>query len=351
MPVTGRVVCITRSGGPEVLAIQEREFPDPGPGEIRVRTHAVGVNFADVFCRYGLYEAAPEPPFVCGFEVGGVIEEVGPDVTDRAVGDRVMMLTRFDGYAEYVVGKSWWSLPLPDDWSFTEGAAFPTVYATAWYALFDRAHLEDGMKVLVHAAAGGVGTAALQLSQLHDVEVFATASTPEKLALAAREGARHGINYTSEDFEPIVLDLTDGRGVDVVLDSVGGDVFKKSYRCLAPGGHLVSFGAAVFTPTSAKISPLGWARMGIEFLRRPKVDPMEMVGANKSVHGFNLAYMFENRALFERGSAFLGARAREGKLRPIVGLTLPFEQAAEAQERLRKRGTTGKVVLELDVES
>jgi NADPH2:quinone reductase len=343
--VDGRVVNITRSGGPQVMRVEERAFPDPGPGEIRVRAFAAGVNFADLFCRYGLYEAAPKPPFVCGFEVCGVVDAVGEGVDAPRVGERVMMLTRFGGYAEYVVGKSWWSLALPDDWSFAEGAAFPTAYATAWYALFERAHLRDGMRVLVQAAAGGVGTAALQLCRLHDVEVFATASTAEKLAHARAHGAHHGINYLSEDFESVVMDKTGGRGVDVVLESVGGEVFDKSYRCLAPAGHLVSFGAATFTPTTARISPLGWARMGVEFLRRPKIDAMQMVSDNKSVHGFNLVYMFEERELFSRGAAFLGEHARSGALRPVIGLSVPFASAADATEAMRKRETLGRVVL------
>jgi NADPH:quinone reductase-like Zn-dependent oxidoreductase len=350
MTVTRRSMTIARSGGPASLALVEDQARDPGPGEIRVRAHAAGVNFADLFCAYGLYEAAPPPPFVCGFEVAGVVEAVGEGVDNRNVGDRVIQVTRFGGYADHVTAPAYLSLPLPDGASFEEGAAFPTVFTTAWYALDVLGHLKDGMRVLVHAAAGGVGTAALQLCKRFDVEVFATCST-QKLDVAKEHGADVVIDYTRENFARVIRDHTGGSGVDLVLDSIGGDVFKKSYDLLNPRGHLVSFGAATLTPSSKRLSPVGWAKLGLDYVRRPRLDPLQMVGENKTVSGFNLVHLTEDRPLIAQAMSTLGALYEEGTIAPVLGKTFAFEDAGDALEHLRNRSSVGKVVLTIPGET
>jgi NADPH:quinone reductase-like Zn-dependent oxidoreductase len=335
---------IARSGGPSALELVEDEARDPGPGEIRVRARAAGVNFADLFCAYGLYEAAPPPPFICGFEVAGIVDAVGSGVEDRKVGDRVIQVTRFGGYADHVTAPAYLSLPLPHSATFEEGAAFPTVFTTAWYALDVLGRLKDGMRVLVHAAAGGVGTAALQLCRRFDVEVFATCST-QKLDVAKAHGADVVIDYTREDFVRVIRHQTGGGGVDLVLDSIGGDVLQKSYDLLNPRGHLVTFGAATLTPSSRRLSPVGWAKLGVGYLKRPRLDPLQMVGENKTVSGFNLVHLTEDLPLIEQAMSTLGALYAQGTIAPVLGRTFAFEAAGEALEHLRDRSSVGKVVL------
>ncbi|MBI3891444.1 MAG: zinc-binding dehydrogenase [Candidatus Wallbacteria bacterium] len=341
MPAAQAIV-VSRHGGPEVLVLREVEVAAPEPHQVQIAAKAVGLNFADVYERLGLYEAAPPPPFVPGFELAGVVTAVGRDVTRFRPGDRVAGATRFGGYATLVNVSEWFCFAMPAAATFEEAAGFPCVYATAFHALYNLGQLRDGMKVLIHAAAGGVGIAALQLARQKDVEIFATAGSDEKLKVARAHGAHHAINYEKEDFEPIVRAATKGRGVDLVLDSVLGEVFRKSYRLLAPTGQLVAFGAATMMPAGPRPN---WLKLAWQWLRRPRVDPLQMIGENRAVSGFNLVYLFDDRRLADVCFGPLARLWHEGALKPLIGLTLPFERAGEAQEALRGRRTVGKVVL------
>lgn len=335
-------MAITRYGGPEVFAPVSRPLRAPGPGEVRIRTRACGLNFADVFCRLGLYEAAPPPPFAPGFEAAGLVDAVGEGVTRFKPGDRVVGCTRFGGYATAIWAPERLVLAMPDGVSFEQAAGFPAVYATAHHALVRLGHVEAGQVVLVHAAAGGVGMAAVQLAKNRGARVLATCGGPRKVEVVRSWGVDEVFDYVAGDFEPWVRQVTRGRGVDLVLDSVGGASFKKSYRLLAPMGHLVMFGMAGFTPTGPKANPLALA---LEWLRQPRFSPLHMLPDNKTVSGFNLVYMFEHEEMTRKMLPDLASEWLAGKLDVHVDRTFPLQEAGAAQEHLRRRSSIGKVIL------
>lgn len=336
-----KAVVVPRYGDPSVLEVRERPEPVPGPGQLKVQVRAAGVNFADVLSRLGIYKAAPRPPFVPGIEVAGVVQEVGPDVTGLKAGDRVMAFCTFGGYAEKVCVPAAFAFPLPADMGFPEAAAFPVQYLTAWHAVHQLAHVRKGETVLVHAAAGGVGIAALQLLRHAEARVFATVGSEAKAAVVREENpGAVPILYTKEDFAQRIRKET-GRGVDVVLDSIGGDVFRKSWNLLEPYGRHILFGAA------AAVKPGAIARLGALWrLRRMLlVSPLSMLDRNRSLSCFNLYYMASRGELLREAAARMLEMRAQGILKPRVGLALPLEKAAEAHRRMQERRTAGKVVL------
>src|SRR5690349_16952557 len=225
-----KAIWITKYGGPEVLAVRDGPDPEPGPGEVRVRVRAAGLNFADIMARLGLYPDAPKPPCVVGYEAAGVVDALGSGVAGPPVGARVLALSRFGGQADVICIPAAHAVPMPAAMSFEEAAALPVNYITAYHALFRVAALRPGEKVLVHMAAGGVGIAALQLCRtVEGVETFGTASASKHGALRD-EGCHHPIDYRTRDYEAEVRGLTGGRGVDVVLDPLGGRDWRKGYR-------------------------------------------------------------------------------------------------------------------------
>ena len=231
-----RALVITKAGPPEVLKVEERPEPEPGPDQVKVRVRAAGINFADVMARQGLYPDAPKPPSVVGYEFAGELES----------GERVLGGCRFGGYAEYVVTDRANVMPLPDDWSFEEGAAMPVNYATAYAGLVRYGNVQEGERVLLHAAAGGVGIAATQVAKLRGAEVYGTASASKHEAIRGF-GVDHPIDYRNEDFVKEVRRIAgDKQPLDLVMDAVGGASFGKSFSLLRPGGRLVAFGASAF---------------------------------------------------------------------------------------------------------
>ncbi|ELZ26754.1 zn-dependent oxidoreductase, NADph:quinone reductase [Halogeometricum pallidum JCM 14848] len=318
-------IVVTEFGSSDVLEARETETPEPDPGEVRIEVAAAGLNFADVMQRRGHYRGGPEPPFVPGMEAAGTVDAVGDDV-DREVGDRVVALA--DGaYAEYVTAPEASLFDVPESMSFAEAAGFPVQFLTAHNCLHNWGDLTAHDRVLVHAAAGGVGTAAVQLADHAGAESFGTASTEEKLELASDLGLDHGVNYEEADFRETVDAETDGEGVDLVLDGVNGETFDRSLDALASFGRIVVYGAA-----SGDVA-------------RPETT--DLLFENKSVLGFHLG-----NAIEEGPSRVLGAVSdlqrllAEGELEVVVGETFPLEDAAEAQEYLETRRSVGKVVLE-----
>src|SRR4029079_1815797 len=215
-----RAVVLTGHGGPEVLQVQERPDPPVGPGEVRIAVKAAGINFADTMARMGLHPDAPKPPCVMGYEVAGEVESVGEGVDSLKVGDRVMAGTRFGGHAELISVPAEQALPFPDDWSFEQATAIPVNYATAYVALITMGGLREGQRALIHAAAGGVGTAAVQIARNVGAEIFGTASASKHDAIRDL-GAEHAIDYRTQDFEEEVRRITGGEGVDVIIDATG----------------------------------------------------------------------------------------------------------------------------------
>jgi NADPH:quinone reductase-like Zn-dependent oxidoreductase len=334
-----RQVWIPRTGGPEVLEVREAPEPEPGAGQVRIRVAAAGVNFADTTARIGLYPDAPKLPAVFGYEVAGTIDKLGAGAK-ATLGSRVLAFTRFGGQSEAVVVSAQQATPIPDDLSFEKAAAIPVVYTTAWIMLVWLGNVRPGEKVLVHAAAGGVGTAALQICRVKGAEVIGTASA-SKHARLKELGITHAIDYTTDDFEAEVQRVTGGRGVDIVLDAVGGASLAKSYRCLAPLGRLFAFGGSGFAPSGTR-NPFHLIKA---FLAMPSFKPFDLMNKNRGVFGVNLGHLWgETEKLRVILDEILGL-VRDKKLDPIVDRTFRFEQAADAHRFLQERKNFGKVLL------
>jgi synaptic vesicle membrane protein VAT-1 len=336
-----RAITIPRYGGPSVLEIREHGDPTPKEGEVRVRVEAAGLNFAEIMARKGLYPDAPKPPVVVGYEVAGVIDALGPGVTERAEGERVAALVRFGGHADVICVPSAQCFVLPDAMTFAEGAALPVNYLTAYHMLFQVSRVKAGDIVLVHMAAGGVGTAVLQLCRnLHDVTTIGTASAA-KHDYVRGHGCDHVIDYRSKDYVEEVRALTNGRGVDVVLDALGGADWRKGYDLLRPSGMLVAFGWANMST--------GSTRNLFKVLRQlttvPKWSPMQLMDANKAVAGVNLGHLWGEIAMIRKQGEALVALYRDGTIRPHVDEVFSFEDAARAHEKLESGKSVGKIVL------
>lgn len=338
-----RSIYITRRGGPEVLELRSAPDPVPGAGQVRVRIKAAGVNFADIMMRMGMYPGAPATPFVPGYEAAGIIDAIGPGLPRGAVlkgGDRVIVPCNYGGYTDTIVAKAGEVFAIPEGKSFEEAAALTVNYLTAYLALIEQGNLQEGRRVLIHGAAGGVGIAAAQISKIYGAEVFGTASKSKHEA-ARREGVDHPIDYRTEDFEEVVRKKTGGKGVHIVLDPVGGAHFGKSYRSLAIGGKLVVYGfSAGATGTSRQVLSLLW-----HWLRTPSFSPFDMMATNRGVIGLHLGRMTGETEVMTAALTKLVGWWTEGRIRPVVGATYPAEEAGKAHAFIQERGNTGKVVL------
>ena len=325
-------ISIVEPGGPEVLRPVERHAPAPGPGEVLVRVHAAGVNRPDILQRLGRYPPPPGAPAdIPGLEVAGTVASVGDGITGApprwAVGDRVCALVSGGGYAEYCIVPEPQCLPVPGSLDFVSAAAIPETYFTVWTNLFGRGRLRPGETLLVHGGSSGIGTTAIQLGRAGGATVYATAGSREKCAACERLGVAHAINYRTMDFALSITELTAGRGVDVILDIVGGDYLPRNIDCLAVEGRLLQIG---------------------------------LLGGNKS--SINLASVMQKRltitgsTLRIRSVAEKGAIAREleqhvwpllaaRSVAPIVHAVLPLSQAADAHRLLESGAVIGKLVL------
>jgi NADPH:quinone reductase-like Zn-dependent oxidoreductase len=340
-----RAVVQTGTGGPEVLQVQERPDPAVGPGDVRIAVRAAGINFADTLARVGLYPDAPKPPCVMGYEVAGEIESVGEGVTGRKPGDRVVAGTRFGGQAELVSVPVAQVLPLADRLSYEQGAAIPVNYSTAYSGLVIMAGVKEGERVLVHAAAGGVGTAAVQIARMLGAEVFGTASASKHDAI--RElGVTHAIDYRTQDFEQEVMQITGGEGIDIAFDAQGPRSFRKDYRLLRPGGRLVMYGLSEASSGQGRSIPRligSVAQMPIATM--PWWKSLGMMNENKGVFGLNMLAWWDKEGSVERITGPLIERIEEGGLEPIVAESFPFDRAGEAHRFIGDRRNIGKVVL------
>lgn len=335
---------ITKPGGPEVLQVQQRPDPVAGPGEVLVRVKAAGINFADVMARAGLYPDAPKPPSVVGYEFAGVVESIGDGVTEYASGDRVIGGTRFGGYAELVTPREDMLVPLPDDWSFEEGAAFPVNYTTAYAGLCRYGALHPGERVLLQAAAGGVGIAATQIAKLVGAEVFGTAS-PSKHAAIRGFGVDHAIDYRSQDFVKEIRRITgEKQPLDLAMDAIGGRSFRKSWSLLGAGGRLVCFGASALV-SGERRNPLTALKT---LAGMPPFNVVPMMSNSKSVIGLNMLTLWDAKGSLDEFMNPLRAWVDDGKLRPVVAEAFPLERGGDAHRFIIERRNVGKVVLTLD---
>jgi NADPH:quinone reductase-like Zn-dependent oxidoreductase len=331
---------IPRYGPPEVLAVREASDPAVLPGTVRIRVRAAGVNFSDLLARQGLYPDAPKPPCTVGYEVAGLVDAVGAGVTAPRVGDRVVATTRFGGQSELVVVPTAVVFPLPAGWSLEQGAAFPVVYLTAHHMLVRVAAARRGETVLVHAAAGGVGLAVAELSRVLGLRVLGLASAGKHAIL--REYGVEPLDGRDPRWFDVVRRAAP-RGVDVVLDAVGGDSWRHGYRLLAPAGRLVCYGASVLSEgTGRNLLKTIW-----RVVRFPRFGTLALMNDNKSVAGVNLGHVWNDQALLAPQVEALLGYAREGKLTPRVDRTFPLAEAAAAHRYIHERRNIGKVVLVL----
>lgn len=334
---------VPRSGPPEVLQLRTVASEPCGPGQVRIRVAYAGVNFADLAVRAGLYGPAPKPPVVPGFELSGTVAEAGAESGFRE-GDRVLAVTRFGGYVDEKVVDAPRARRVPDSMSLEEAAALPAQYLTAYHALSEVCRARKGETVLIHAAAGGVGTAAVQLCRALGLTSFGTASSDEKLEYARQNGLQHGINYSRNDFEAEVMRLTEGRGVDIALDANGGRSYGKSFRVLARGGRLVVYGAAAALPTSLR-AVKEWPRIAWEFAHQKWFHPFELISRNVAVCGLQLLLLWDQLDVLGAELEALLRHYAEGALKPQVDRIFPLGDAAEAHRYLHSRRSKGKVLL------
>lgn len=338
-----RRVVFRRHGGVDVLEVERFEAPRPCKGEVLVDVAFSGVNYADVLARRGFYKWAPPPPTTVGFEIAGVVSALGEGVRSIAVGDRVAAVTRFGGYASHVVVEEARAWKIPDAMPLEHGAAMPAVYMTAWHSLVDVARVRAGESILIQAVAGGVGLAALQIAKRLGLVTFGTASTSVKLDFARAHGLDHAIDYAKTDFEREVSRLTRGRGVDVVLDSLGGVGLKKGYRALARCGRLVTIGAAQVAPTAR--DPIALARAGLELVRGGLFHPFQLIEDNKSIAGVQVLLLWDELDRLRRGMDAIFRGYEEGAFRPHVDRIVALEDAKDAHRAMETRASKGKLLL------
>lgn len=326
-----KAIVITRLGGPEVLAVREVAEPKVEPGQVLVRVEAVGLNFADIMTAHGGYPGTPTPPFVAGREFAGV---------EEATGRRVMGYTQWAAFGQKTAARPELLWPIPAGWTAEQAAAFPVNYFTAYFAYWEAGLLGDGVdelgstglprkqkpsRVLIHAVAGGVGTAAVQVGKILGAEMYGTSSSDQKLAKVKQLGLQYGINYKNVDYETALKELTKGEGVDAVFEMLGGEHTAKSIRCLRDLGKVIQYGTATG--------------------KGPQLDVRALYAKAAMVQGLWLTYLSGKRDLMDLAWKQLSAWIGEGKLKPAVGHVLPIDKATEAYELLLGRKNFGKVVL------
>jgi NADPH:quinone reductase-like Zn-dependent oxidoreductase len=330
-----RAVVITEHGGPEVLKVQQRPDPRPGPGDVLIDVRAAGINFADLMARIGLYPDAPKPPCVIGYEVAGTIAETGAGVDGGLQpGQRVVAPTRFGGYAERAIARADGVVPLPENLSFEEGATVPIAYATAWEALIRAANLQPGERVLIHAAAGGVGIAATRIAKRTGAEVWGTAS-PGKHDACRSFGVDHPIDYTRRGWERGLPKL------DVVMDALGGASFRRSYKLLRAGGRLVCFGASGVVAGENR-NLLQAAKTAV---RMPRFNLIKQMSDSKAVIGLNVLSLWDEFQSAERWTGALTELLADGTVKPALAQAFAFDRAPDAHRYIAERRNIGKVVL------
>ncbi|MCO4762451.1 MAG: zinc-binding dehydrogenase [Myxococcales bacterium] len=334
-----RQIWIPKIGDPSVLDVRETEDPTPGDEEVRIQVAASGVNFADLMARMGLYPDAPPLPAVVGYEVSGVIDAVGPGVTDWAEGDRVVALTRFGGNSSAVICHQAQLAKVPDDKDLVEAASIPVTGLTSWMMLEIMGRVREGDRVLVHSAGGGVGLMALDLLKWRGAYAVGTASKGKHAFLLER-GYDQVVDYRNEDFHEV---LKDQDGFDLILDPVGGESWGKGLDLLRAGGRIICFGmSANATGNKRSMFQLMRTMSSVPWL---KVNPISLMNTNNGVMGVNMGHMWHERDRVGSWTRKLMELWSEGVIRPVVHATVPFDNAPEAHRILHDRENFGKVLL------
>jgi synaptic vesicle membrane protein VAT-1 len=340
-----RAVVVRRYGPPDVLAVQQLPDPQPKPGEVLIRVKAIGVNFADLLQRMGLYPGAPKPPFVPGLEIAGVVEKA-PEGARQSEGeglhpgDAVTAITHFNAYAEWIVVPAKDVFRLPPAMRFEEGAAIPVNYLTAYHSMFVMGNLQPGDRILIHGAAGGVGIAAVQLARARGLSTFGTAG-PTKQESLRKIGVDHPIDYEKSDFVEVVRKFSPD-GIEMVMDPIGGKSLTRSQQCLGPTGRLVVYGLADAAGSTGKRSLV----RGLSALAQtPRFHPLRLMSQNLAVIGVSLGLLDSRAGLLRRELADIFHLYAEQKIKPVIAKTFPLDQAAAAHQFLHDRKNIGKVIL------
>ena len=335
-------IFVTKHGVPDVLKLKPDSLKEPIIGEVCVKIKYSGINFADIMGRMGLYPTAPKPPYVPGFEIAGIIEKTGEDSTKNLVGRAVVGLSRFHGYSTHT------NVPLNqlffiDEKWLNVAAAIPVNYLTAYFMMVHQAAIRENEWFLIHGIGGGVGIAALQIAQHLGVKIIGTCSGWKHNQIHEM-GVEHVIDYRSENFKDRVLEITDGNGADVIIDSLGGKALKDSYGCLAEFGRLISYGFSKAAPGTKK----NILKIIPEYLGMPKFNPMHLMSKNKGVFGFHLGLIQKRQDLVKKYGSLLLKWLDDGIISPKVDTIFPLEKAAEAHQYISDRNNFGKVLLMAD---
>jgi NADPH:quinone reductase-like Zn-dependent oxidoreductase len=332
-------IFVTKHGVPDVLKLKPDSLKEPIIGEVCVKIKYSGINFADIMGRMGLYPTAPKPPYVPGFEIAGIIEKTGEDLTKNLVGRAVVGLSRFHGYSTHT------NVPLNqlffiDEKWLNVSAAIPVNYLTAYFMMVHQAAIRENEWFLIHGIGGGVGIAALQIAQHLGVKIIGTCSGWKHNQIHEM-GVEHVIDYRSGNFKDRVLEITDGNGADVIIDSLGGKALKDSYGCLAEFGRLISYGFSKAAPGTKK----NILKIIPEYLGMPKFNPMHLMSKNKGVFGFHLGLIQKRQDLVKKYGSLLLKWLDDGIISPKVDTIFPLEKAAEAHQYISDRNNFGKVLL------
>jgi NADPH:quinone reductase-like Zn-dependent oxidoreductase len=335
-----RQIVTTRNGGVEVLKVQEAPDPQPAQGEVVIKVKAAGLNFADILARQGLYPDGPKKPCVMGYEVAGVVEQIGEGVDPDLASKSVVAMTRFGGQSEKVVVRAEQLFPKPDKLSFEQAAAIPVNYLTAYALLVVMGGLRRDESVLIHNAGGGVGLAALDIAKKIGATTYGTAS-PGKHQFLRQRGLDHPIDYRNQDWLPVLKQLTNGRGVELVIDPIGGGHWKKSYAALRTTGRLGMFGVSAASATGLK----GKLKLLKAAAQMPRFRPLGLLNKNRGVFGLNLGHMWHEPEKVASWVKAIMEGIEEGWISPVVDKAFPFDQAGEAHSYIESRKNIGKVVL------
>ena len=339
-----RKIVYTRAGGVETIEIVEDSAPVPKSDQVCVRIHRAGINFAELMMRQGLYGSSPDFPFTPGYEASGIVIGVGDQVDTLKEGDRVLAMTGFGGYSEKVCLEAKRVIPIPDSVSFDQAAAIPVTYGTAFHMLVHLGRISKGDSVLIHHAAGGVGTAVAQICEAFGASlVVGTASAPKRDFVESM-GMRF-VDREREDFEEVCKDLTGGKGVHHAIDPVGGSHLLRSYKSLRKGGKLYYFGASAAVK-GEKRSRLSEMRM---WWGMPRFDPIRLMTSNKAVFGVHMG-LLEDESVFKGHLASLSKMLEEGGIDPVIDSVWRFENVADAQMHMHNRKNRGKVLLDFSPE-
>ncbi len=341
-----RHIIIRKTGGPSRLSLEQVPDPEPSDGCVRIAVRAVGINFADILIRQGLYQDVPGYPVVPGYELAGIIDKVGQGIDASWMGREVFALTMLGGYAEKIC------LPLdhvfvkPQSLSFEVACGLPTTYATAWQLLVTMGALKRDERVLIHNAGGGVGLAAIDIARHLGAQTFGTASSKKHARLRER-GLLHAIDYTRGDWEQEFARITQGQGAHLIIDPLGGRNFKKSYRSLAPTGRLGMFGISEASHTGL----IGKIKLILTALSMPFFHPVSLMNHNRAAFGVNLARFAAQPTVIREWMQQILDLVGKGELHPVTDRSFAFEQVAAAHEYMESRQNFGKVVLTLGPES